>query len=160
MHLFSPAPLAARSGVVGASAPAAVGFGLAAQRLRPATVCIVFFGEGAMNQGMLVEALNLATVWRLSVLFVCKHTGLTITTISNQVTGGTHSERPRALGMPAREIDGSDAMVSPRTLPLCRHCTEKSDRQMPASIPRSLFDQCNAPHQCAQSQNPLAPESC
>jgi len=71
MHLFSPQHLAASSGIVGASAPAAVGFALAALRLRPGTLAVAFFGEGAINQGMLLEAFNLAAVWKLPVLFVC-----------------------------------------------------------------------------------------
>ena len=62
MHLFSKEHLAASSGIVGSSGPAAAGFALAAQHLRPGTVAVAFFGEGAMNQGMLLEAINLAAV--------------------------------------------------------------------------------------------------
>jgi pyruvate dehydrogenase E1 component alpha subunit len=72
MHLFSAEHLAASSGIVGAGGPMACGFALAAQRLRPGAVGVGFFGDGAMNQGMLLEALNLAQAWRLPVLFVCK----------------------------------------------------------------------------------------
>ena len=60
MHLFSKEHLAASSGIVGASGPAAAGFALAAQYLRPGTLAVAFFGDGAMNQGMLLESLNLA----------------------------------------------------------------------------------------------------
>lgn len=107
MHLFAPTFLAASSGIVGASGPAAVGFALAAQHLRPMAVCIAFFGEGAMNQGMLLESLNLAVVWQLPVVFICKNNDWAITTRSSQVTSGALSGRARAFGMPARETDGS-----------------------------------------------------
>jgi TPP-dependent pyruvate/acetoin dehydrogenase alpha subunit len=74
MHLFSKDHLAASSGIVGASGPAAVGFGLAVQYLQPGAIAVSFFGEGAMNQGMLMESINLSSVWNMPVLFVCKDT--------------------------------------------------------------------------------------
>ena len=106
MHLFSKEHLAASSGIVGAAGPAAAGFALAAQYLRPKTVTVAFFGEGAMNQGMLMESLNLASVWNLPVLFVCKDDGWAITTHFDQATGGDLGERARGLGVPAVEVDG------------------------------------------------------
>lgn len=106
MHLFSEAYLSASSGIVGASGPAAVGFGLAARRLRPGKVALAFFGEGAMNQGMLMEAFNLAVVWKLPVIFVCKDNKWAITTLSANVTGGRLVDRPRSFGMPAAAVDG------------------------------------------------------
>lgn len=108
MHLFSQEHLAASSGIVGAAAPAAVGLALSAQHLRPGKIAIAYFGEGAMNQGMVMEALNLAVVWDLPVLFVCKDNGWSITTHSADVTGGSLIERAQSFGMEALEIDGSD----------------------------------------------------
>jgi pyruvate dehydrogenase E1 component alpha subunit len=109
MHLFSPPHLTASSGIVGASGPAATGFALAAQLLRPGAVAIAFFGEGAMNEGMLLESLNLAVVWQLPVLFICKDDEWAITTRSPAVIGGTLVARARGFGMIATEVDGSDA---------------------------------------------------
>ncbi len=83
-------------------------FALAARTLRPGTLAVAFFGEGAMNQGMLLEALNLAAVWTLPVLFVCKDDGWSITTPSSAMTGGDLGERARGLGVRAVEIDGRD----------------------------------------------------
>ena len=111
MHLFSHEHLAASSGIVGASAPAAVGFGLSAQYLRPGKIAVAFFGEGAMNQGMLMEALNLASVWQLPVLFVCKNNEWAITTPSESVTGGDLIERARSFGIGAKELDGRDVLA-------------------------------------------------
>jgi len=61
-----------------------------------------------MNQGMLLESLNLAAVWHLPVLFVCKGDGWAITTQSASMTGGDLNERARGLGVPAIEVDGLD----------------------------------------------------
>ncbi|MEW5900098.1 MAG: thiamine pyrophosphate-dependent dehydrogenase E1 component subunit alpha [Acidobacteriota bacterium] len=108
MHLFSPPHLSASSGIVGSSGPAAVGFGLAARLLRPGSVSVAFFGEGAMNQGMLMESLNLAVVWKIPVLFVCKDNDWAITTPSSKVTGGRLIDRARSFGLPAAEVDGND----------------------------------------------------
>ncbi len=110
MHLFSRECLATSSGIVGAAGPAAVGFALAARYLRPGTLAVAFFGEGAMNQGMLLEALNLAAVWTMPVLFVCKDDGWSITTVSDHVTGGDLGVRARGLGVQAVEVDGRDVL--------------------------------------------------
>jgi acetoin:2,6-dichlorophenolindophenol oxidoreductase subunit alpha len=108
MHLFSKEHLAASSGIVGAEGPAAVGFALTAEYLHPGAITVAFFGEGAMNQGMLMESMSLASAWNLPVLFVCKDDGWSITTQSERVTGGYLLERARGLGLPVVELDGLD----------------------------------------------------
>jgi acetoin:2,6-dichlorophenolindophenol oxidoreductase subunit alpha len=108
MHLFSKENLSASSGIVGAAGPTAVGFAIAAQYLRPGTIAVAFFGEGAMNQGMLMESLNLAAAWNLPVLFICKDDGWSITTRSVKMTGGDLNDRARGLGIPAVDVDGCD----------------------------------------------------
>ena len=62
MHLFSKEHLIASSGIVGASAPAAIGFALAGRKYRPGAISIAFMGEGAMNQGMVMESFKPALV--------------------------------------------------------------------------------------------------
>jgi TPP-dependent pyruvate/acetoin dehydrogenase alpha subunit len=108
MHLFSKEHLVASSGIVGASCPAGVGFALAHRYLRPGKIAIAFFGEGAMNQGMVMESFNLAAAWQLPVIFICKDNRWAITTPSESVTGGTLTERARSFGIPSVEIDGSN----------------------------------------------------
>lgn len=108
MHLFSKEHLAASSGIVGAPGPTAAGFALAAQHLRPGKVAVAFFGDGAANQGMLMESLNLAAAWKLPVIFVCKDNQQAITTPAPLVTGGVLTERARGFGMPAEAVDGLD----------------------------------------------------
>jgi len=108
MHLYSREHLTACSGIVGAAGPAACGFALAQQYLRPGKVAVAFFGEGAMNQGMLMEAMNLAAAWELPLVFVCRDNGVSITTDSSSVTGGDLDERARGLGLEGRRVEGAD----------------------------------------------------
>jgi acetoin:2,6-dichlorophenolindophenol oxidoreductase subunit alpha len=108
MHLFSPELLAMTSGIVGAAGPAAAGFGLAAQQRRPGCVAVAFFGEGAANQGMLLESFNLAVAWKLPLLFVCKDNRWAITTSSPEVTGGKLTERAQGFGLATFDVDGSE----------------------------------------------------
>ena len=108
MHLFSQAHLAASSGIVGAAGPTAVGFALASRYLRPGTLAVSFFGDAAINQGMLMESMNLAASWRLPVLFVCKDDRWGITTDSGVVTGGDVARRAQGLGVSTLAVDGRD----------------------------------------------------
>jgi len=111
MHLLSPDHLAATSGIVGAAGPLAAGFALAATRLRPGTVAVATFGDGAVNQGMLMESFNLAAAWRLPVLFVCKDNGWAITTESPSVTGGDPPTRAAGFGLHTETVDGLDPVA-------------------------------------------------
>ena len=111
MHLFSRPHLVVSSGIVGASAPAAVGFALSARYLRPGSIAVAFFGEGAMNQGMVMESFNLAASWKLPVLFICKDNEMAITTLSSSVTSGSLVERAQSFGMDTKEVDGSNVQV-------------------------------------------------
>jgi pyruvate dehydrogenase E1 component alpha subunit len=108
MHLFAREHLAASSGIVGSAGPMACGFALAAQQLRPESLSVAYFGDGAMNQGMLLESLNLAAIWALPVLFICKDSGMAITTHSPTVTSGELTERVRGFGLPVWEVNGAN----------------------------------------------------
>jgi len=107
MHLFSRDHLAASSGIVGSSAPLGAGFALAADYLKEGGVAFSFFGDGAANQGMLLETFNLAVAWKLPVVFVCKDNNWAITTRSSAVTGGSLTRRARSFGMPAYGVNGT-----------------------------------------------------
>jgi pyruvate dehydrogenase E1 component alpha subunit len=111
MHLFAPEKLIASSGIVGAAGPAAAGFALAAQMLRPDTVSLAFFGEGATSAGMLMEAMNLAVVWKLPVVFVCKDNGWAISTPAITAIGGNLLQRAESFGLNALEVDGLDVLA-------------------------------------------------
>ncbi len=109
MHLFSKGYLAASSGIVGAEGPAAAGFALAAQHLRRGAIAVAFFGEGALNQGMLMESINLASHWRLPVLFVCKDDGWAVTTRPAAGADAALDQRVRGLGARFASVDGLNA---------------------------------------------------
>jgi len=108
MHLFSPEHHAASSGIVGSSGPAAVGFAIANQRLRPGKISAAFFGEGATNEGMMLESFNLAAAWKLPVMFVCKDNGLAVMTQSASVTGGNLMDRAKGFGLRTIDVNGGD----------------------------------------------------
>jgi len=108
MHLLSPEHLAAASGIVGAPAPLACGFGLAAQLGKNRRVAVAFFGDGAVNEGMVMESLNLASVWRLPVVFVCKDNRWAVTTRSRSVLAGGLVRRAQGFGLPVVRVDGCD----------------------------------------------------
>jgi len=108
MHLFSAEHLSASSGIVGASGPAGVGFALAAKRLRPGTIATAWFGEGATNEGAMMEAWNLSVVWQLPMLFICKDNDYSITTRSQTVRGGHLPERARSFGLRTLSVNGAD----------------------------------------------------
>ncbi len=111
MHLFSSEHLAVSSGIVGSAPPLAAGFALAAKQLRRGRVGVAFFGEGAANQGMAMEAQNLAAAWSLPLIFVCKDNGWSITTKSESVTGGDLLRRAEAFGLATHKADGLDVMA-------------------------------------------------
>jgi pyruvate dehydrogenase E1 component alpha subunit len=131
MHLFAPERLAASSGIVGAAAPVAAGFALAAEHLRPGAVAVGFFGEGAMNQGMVLEAMNLAAAWRLPVVLVCKDSRYAITTGSAGVTAGSLATRARGLGLPVHRVDGSRA---DRVARVAAHAVQRARRRRGPSL--------------------------
>lgn len=110
MHIadFDRGMMGANS-IVGAAVPLAVGAALAAKTLRKETVAVPFCGDGGANQGGVLESLNLATVWKLPVVFVFEDNGYAETTASNwSVGGGEIANRAAAFGMPGVKVDGFD----------------------------------------------------
>jgi pyruvate dehydrogenase E1 component alpha subunit len=98
--------------VVGGSVPLAVGVALADQLRGRKRVSAVFFGDGAVNQGVFYESLNLAAIWHLPVLFVCENNGFAISVRNEYATGGGGiCARAEAFGVVAETVDGQDVMV-------------------------------------------------
>jgi pyruvate dehydrogenase E1 component alpha subunit len=95
--------------IVGAAAPIAAGAAWAAARQGADTVVATFFGDGAVNQGVVLETFNLAALWRLPVLFVCEDNGFATSTRTAEATAGTIPGRAQAFGIPAAQVDGMDA---------------------------------------------------
>lgn len=106
MHIFDPDLRAGADGMVGAAGPLAVGHAIAHTRLHPGSVAIAFHGEAAMNQGMLMEAYNMAVAWNLPVVFVCKDNKWGITTYSKDQTAGDPVRRARGFGLEVAKAAG------------------------------------------------------
>lgn len=94
--------------IVGAAAPISVGAAWSARRTGSGQVVVTFFGDGALNQGVLLEALNLAALWRLPVLFVCENNGYATTMPLATSVAGTVVGRAEAFGIAAQSVDGMD----------------------------------------------------
>jgi len=98
--------------IVGGGIPIAVGGGLAAQMRGTDQISVAFFGDGASNQGIFHESINLATVWKLPVLFVCENNGFGITVPVKQSTSVENiSDRSAAYGIPGYTVDGNDVFA-------------------------------------------------
>lgn len=99
------------NGVVGATMPLGVGAALAAQYQQSQAVSIAFFGDGAANQGVFHEALNLAAVWKLPMVFICENNQYALNTAFNQTTSVPQiADRASAYGVTGVTIDGNDAV--------------------------------------------------
>jgi pyruvate dehydrogenase E1 component alpha subunit len=96
------------NGMVGAGAPIAVGSALAASLQQRDVVATAFFGDGALNQGVLLEAMNMAALWKLPVVFACENNGFAVTLRTEDAVAGDVLERAQGFGMPAEDVDGMD----------------------------------------------------
>ena len=110
MHIadFSVGMLGA-NGVVAAGLPIAVGAAHAQKLQRRDAITACFFGDGAINRGPFLEALNWAQVYALPVLFVCEDNRWSATTASGpMIAGDGATARALSLGIPALQVDGND----------------------------------------------------
>jgi pyruvate dehydrogenase E1 component alpha subunit len=94
--------------IVGGSAGIATGAAFSAQRLGSDRVAVCFFGEGALGQGLLYEVMNMASLWKLPVVYVCENNLYNEYTSYTEVTAGSIPARAEAFGIPAEEVDGQD----------------------------------------------------
>ncbi|MBF5003991.1 thiamine pyrophosphate-dependent dehydrogenase E1 component subunit alpha [Diaphorobacter sp. NR2-3-3-1] len=111
MHIadFSVGMLGA-NGVVTAGLPIAVGAAHALKIRKTGAIAVSFFGDGAINRGPFLEALNWAQVYQLPVLFVCEDNQISATTKSAPMTAGSNaaSARAESMGIAATRVDGND----------------------------------------------------
>ena len=100
------------NGIVGAGAPIACGAAMAGKLQGTDRVAVSFFGDGATNQGVLLEALNLAAAWKLPVLFVCENNGYAISASIKDTSALEHmAQRAAGFGMPGETVDGMDVLA-------------------------------------------------
>jgi acetoin:2,6-dichlorophenolindophenol oxidoreductase subunit alpha len=101
------------SGVIGSAIPIATGAAFAAKTLRNGRVCLCFFGDGAANQGTLYEAMNVAKVWRLPIIFLCENNHYQVTAHFTSVTSVPRiAMRAQGFDIPGITVeDGQDVLA-------------------------------------------------
>jgi pyruvate dehydrogenase E1 component alpha subunit len=109
MHIADPETgnLGANA-IVAGSTGIATGAAFSAKWLGNGRVAACFFGEGALGQGVLYEAMNLAQLWKLPVIYVCENNTYNEYTHYSETTAGDVLARPRAFGIHAESVDGQD----------------------------------------------------
>ncbi|TLX45041.1 thiamine pyrophosphate-dependent dehydrogenase E1 component subunit alpha [Xanthobacter autotrophicus] len=97
------------NGILGAGAPLICGAGLAAKFRGDGGVGITFFGDGAANQGTVLESMNLAAIWNLPVIFVIENNGYAeATSVTYATAVDSYVDRATGFGLPAVSVDGTD----------------------------------------------------
>ena len=100
------------NGIVGAGQPIACGAGLSIVTRKTDQVCACFFGDGSTNQSTFHESLNLASIWKLPIVFVCEnnHYGISMSQDRHQAIKDI-SDRAAAYNIPGVSVDGNDPMA-------------------------------------------------
>ncbi|MEX2161880.1 MAG: thiamine pyrophosphate-dependent dehydrogenase E1 component subunit alpha [Anaerolineales bacterium] len=96
------------NGVLGSTAPVAVGAALAEKAKGGKSITAIFLGDGALGEGVVYESLNIAALWKAPILFVLENNHIAQTTPIELALAGTIPARFAAFGVPARELDTSD----------------------------------------------------
>jgi len=96
------------NGVLGSTAPIAVGAALAEKRKGSQAIVVLFLGDGAMGEGVVYESLNIASLWGAPILFIVENNHIAQTTPTELALAGSLAGRFAAFNIPAAELDSSD----------------------------------------------------
>jgi pyruvate dehydrogenase E1 component alpha subunit len=97
------------NGIVAGGLPIAVGVGMSIKAQKQDRVCMVFFGDGATNEGAFHEALNMASIWKLPVVFVCENNKYAMSMdVALAMPVANVADRASAYAMPGTIVDGND----------------------------------------------------
>ena len=109
MHIADPdsGNLGANA-IVGGSTGIATGAAFSAKMRGSDQVAVCFFGEGALGQGVLYEVMNMASLWKLPVIYVCENNQYNEYTHYSETLAGEVTARPEAFGIPVESVDGQD----------------------------------------------------
>ncbi len=126
MHIADPdsGNLGANA-IVGGSAGIATGAALSAKMRGSDQVAVCFFGEGALGQGVLYEVMNMASLWKLPIIYVCENNLYNEYTHYSEALAGEITARAEAFGIPAEIVDGQDVQLVHDTV-------QKAGRARPA----------------------------
>src|SRR5574339_289750 len=110
MHFTDPSVgLLGANAIVAAGIPHAAGAALASQLQKKDNVALAYFGEGAVNQGVFLETLNLAAIWKLPLILVCENNRYSEMTPSHETTSNVETHRrASAFGLKSVQNDGND----------------------------------------------------
>ncbi len=113
MHIAAPeVGFVTATGVVGGTIPLALGAAFAAKERKKGQVAVVFFGDGAGQAGPFHESLNIASLWRLPVVFVCENNGYAeFTPLSAHTLVERLARHAKTYRIPASTVDGNDLMA-------------------------------------------------
>src|SRR6266508_6678906 len=117
MHIADPETgnLGANA-IVAGSAGIATGAALSAKQQGSDRVAVCFFGEGALGQGVLYEVMNMASLWKLPVIYVCENNLYGEYTPCGETIAGEILARARAFGIHAESVDGQDVQAVNATM--------------------------------------------
>lgn len=99
------------NGIVGGGLGIATGAGLSAKLQQRQRVSVAFFGDGALNEGLFYEVANMASLWRLPVIYVLENNNYGEYTSTEHSTAGTAAGRAEAMNIPTRKVDGNDVIA-------------------------------------------------
>jgi TPP-dependent pyruvate/acetoin dehydrogenase alpha subunit len=112
MHIVSfELGIMGTNGIVGGGIPIGTGSAWGDKQLGRDSVTVVFFGDGASNQGVFFESMNLAAIWKLPVIFVCENNGYSEWSPTETVTAGKIADRGTPMGIPGVQVDGNDVQA-------------------------------------------------
>jgi pyruvate dehydrogenase E1 component alpha subunit len=102
--------------IVGGSAGIATGAAFSAKHLGDGRITVCFFGEGALGQGLFYEVMNMASLWKLPVIYVCENNQYNEYTHYSETTAGEITARPEAFGIHTETVDGQDVRAIYETM--------------------------------------------
>ena len=116
MHMFSSEKnFFGGHGIVGAQVPIGTGIGFALNYLETKRLCVTYLGDGAVNQGQVAEAFNMAGLWRLPVIYVIENNRYGMGTSIDRASAMTDlSQRGVGFGIQGEQVDGMDVMAVQR----------------------------------------------
>ena len=113
-------------GIVGQQMPMAAGIGLALKMKRSDRICLCFFGDGASNTGVFHEALNVASLWKLPVIFVCENNGYAVSVPVHCSTSVKDiAQSGQSYNIPGETVDGMDVLA---VYPVAKKAAERARR--------------------------------